>query len=197
MTVCSWGQLSFNSFSDNYLGFFNGPAWGRLLDLVLLLVEHPSVCMPACMSDTSSDEPRWDYNHASLWQLLGYARKSGRTLLAYTCHPEAQSQIIDTGQKHAQQKRTEMLSYISHWEKQSESNVKLDYLSAKKFISIIFQSTSQQGVGVKTHIHILIHWSAVSHASKFSNTFCCRHHKGEVYIMLQDITSTLILGQYF
>ena len=26
---------------------------------------------------------------------------------------------------------------------------------------------------------------------------CCRCHKGEVYIMLPDITSTLILGQYF
>jgi hypothetical protein len=37
----------------------------------------------------------------------------------------------------------------------------------------------------------------LSHASKFSNTFCCRRHKGEVYILLQDITSTLILGQYF
>jgi len=34
-------------------------------------------------------------------------------------------------------------------------------------------------------------------ASQYSNTFCCRCHKGEVYIMLQDITSTLILGQYF
>jgi hypothetical protein len=34
-------------------------------------------------------------------------------------------------------------------------------------------------------------------ASQNSNTFCCRCHKGEVYIMLQDITSTLILGQYF
>ena len=34
-------------------------------------------------------------------------------------------------------------------------------------------------------------------ASQYSNTFCCRRHKGEVYIMLQDITSTLILGQYF
>ena len=30
-----------------------------------------------------------------------------------------------------------------------------------------------------------------------SNTFCCRCHKGEVYIMLQDITSILILGRYF
>jgi hypothetical protein len=34
-------------------------------------------------------------------------------------------------------------------------------------------------------------------ASQNSNTFCYRCHKGEVYIMLQDITSTLILGQYF
>src|ERR1700679_1462704 len=32
-------------------------------------------------------------------------------------------------------------------------------------------------------------------ASQNSNTFCCRRHKGEVYIMLQDITSTLILSQ--
>jgi hypothetical protein len=39
--------------------------------------------------------------------------------------------------------------------------------------------------------------SSCTTASQYSNTFCCRCHKGEVYIVLQDITSTLILGQYF
>jgi hypothetical protein len=29
-----------------------------------------------------------------------------------------------------------------------------------------------------------------SHASKFSNTFCCKCHKGEVYFQKQNITST-------
>jgi len=29
----------------------------------------------------------------------------------------------------------------------------------------------------------------VSPASYFSKTFCCKHHKGEVYIMLQNVTS--------
>jgi len=34
-------------------------------------------------------------------------------------------------------------------------------------------------------------------ASQCSNTVCCRHHKGEVYTVLQDITLILPLDQYF
>jgi hypothetical protein len=76
-----------------------------------------------------------------------------------------------------------IVGWPAHWTK-TMFQVVLDHLQA----ALSLKDCNLLVFGIIFLMHVLCKVSQLSHASKFSNTFCCMSHKGEMYFQKQNIT---------